>query len=58
MTINILVLFFSDMKVSCQMYHAGMTPVQRKTAHREFVHDKVEVKHLFNISLFDSLIRT
>ncbi|XP_071037772.1 bifunctional 3'-5' exonuclease/ATP-dependent helicase WRN [Parasteatoda tepidariorum] len=32
-----------DMNVSCQMYHAGMTPLQRKTAHREFVHDKVEV---------------
>ncbi|KAG8188629.1 hypothetical protein JTE90_005982 [Oedothorax gibbosus] len=33
----------NGMKVSCQMYHAGMTPLQRKTAHREFVHDKVEV---------------
>ncbi|GFQ76564.1 werner syndrome ATP-dependent helicase homolog, partial [Trichonephila clavata] len=32
-----------DMKVSCQIYHAGMTPEQRKKAHREFVHDKVEV---------------
>ncbi|GFT86202.1 werner syndrome ATP-dependent helicase [Nephila pilipes] len=32
-----------DMKISCQIYHAGMTPEQRKKAHREFVHDKVEV---------------
>ncbi|GIY30860.1 werner syndrome ATP-dependent helicase [Caerostris extrusa] len=32
-----------DMKVSCQIYHAGMTPEQRKKSHREFVHDKVEV---------------
>ncbi|GFY63030.1 werner syndrome ATP-dependent helicase [Trichonephila inaurata madagascariensis] len=32
-----------DMKVSCQIYHAGMTPEQRKRSHREFVHDKVEV---------------
>ncbi|CAL1287819.1 unnamed protein product [Larinioides sclopetarius] len=32
-----------DMKVSCQIYHAGMTPEQRKKSHRDFVHDKVEV---------------
>ncbi|KFM69975.1 Werner syndrome ATP-dependent helicase, partial [Stegodyphus mimosarum] len=32
-----------DMKVSCQIYHAGMSADDRKTAHYQFVRDKVEV---------------
>ncbi|XP_064101389.1 bifunctional 3'-5' exonuclease/ATP-dependent helicase WRN-like isoform X2 [Macrobrachium nipponense] len=29
--------------LNCGMYHAGMTPLQRKTAHEQFVYDKIEV---------------
>ncbi|XP_054724096.1 bifunctional 3'-5' exonuclease/ATP-dependent helicase WRN-like [Uloborus diversus] len=32
-----------DMTVSCQIYHAGMSPEERKKSHHEFVYDKVEV---------------
>lgn len=34
-----------DMKISCQMYHAGMSANERKNSHHQFVHDKIQVSN-------------
>lgn len=44
------------MGISCQLYHAGLSPKQRKDAHHQFVHDKIQVIMCF-LKLIPSLFQ-